>query len=105
MEAAIKERKAPKKYDPEFRRSVIEHWVGSGKTAAAVAKEFGVNTWNMRDWKRQYQPVLKAPGSGQPETIEALRMENQQLRQQLIRTTSQREILKKTLAIISEQQG
>ncbi|HEV8541084.1 MAG TPA: transposase [Verrucomicrobiae bacterium] len=62
MEEALKERKkggTPKKYDEQFRRSVVEHWAQSDKTAATVAKEFGVNIWNLRDWKRRYEPPLK----------------------------------------------
>ena len=105
MEEALKERKKsgpPKKYDEQFRRSVVEHWAQSDKTAATVAKEFGVNIWNLRDWKRRYEPPLKPVDGPQPETAEGLRLENQALRQQLARVTSQREILKKTLAIISE---
>jgi transposase-like protein len=105
MEEALKEEKKarrPRKYDEEFRRSVVEHWAESGKTAAAVSKDFGVNIWNLRDWKRRYEPAPKPPGGPQPDSVEGLRVENQALRQQLARVTSQREILKKSLAIISE---
>jgi transposase len=103
MEEAFREGKrgqTRKRYDEQFRRSVVEHWASSGKTAAVVAQEFGLNVWNLRDWKRQYDP--KVPEGAPPETIEALKIENRNLRQQLARATSQREILKKTLAIISE---
>ena len=31
----------------------------SGKTTTQVAQEFGVNVWNLRDWKRQYRLVAK----------------------------------------------
>lgn len=105
MEGSLKEEKknrTPKKHDEEFRRSVVEHWADSGKTAALVSKEFGVNIWNLRDWKRRFEPAPKPPGGPQPDSVEGLRVENQSLRQQLARVTSQREILKKSLAIISE---
>lgn len=97
-----KRSKTYKKYDEQFRRSVVDHWANSGQSALTVAKEFGINVWNLRDWKRQYEPSPKRPGGPQPDTVEGLRIENQALRQQLARATSQREILKKTLAIISE---
>jgi len=48
------ESKPRKKYTEEFKRSVIDHWRSSGKSAVQVAQEFGVNIWNLRDWKRQY---------------------------------------------------
>ena len=105
MEEALKEKRksrTPKKYDEQFRRSVVAHWAESEKTAATVAKEFGVNIWNLRDWKRRYEPPLKPVDGAPPATAEGLRLENQALRQQLARVTNQREILKKTLAIISE---
>lgn len=105
MEEALKERKKPalpKRYDDVFRRSVVEHWAASGKTGAVVAQEFGVQVWNLRDWKRRFEPKPRPPGAPSPETVEGLRVENQALRQQLARVTSQREILKKSLAIISE---
>ena len=107
MQDALNEKKdkpTPKRYDAEFRRSVIEHWLGTGKTAKVVAQEFGVQVWNLRDWKRRFAPAPPAPGAPLPETLEGLKLEIHNLRQQLVRTTSQREILKKTLAIISEAQ-
>jgi transposase-like protein len=97
-----KKARTAQKYDEQFRRSVVEHWAEGGKTAATVAKEFGVNVWNLRDWKRRYEPRPKPPGGPQSDSVEGLRLENQALRQQLARVTSQREILKKSLAIISE---
>src|ERR1041385_7071221 len=48
-----------KPYDADFKRSVVEHWVSSRQTAAQVARDFGVNIWNLRDWKRQYGPAPK----------------------------------------------
>lgn len=105
MEEALKEgkKRGPgQRHDEEFRRWVVEHWAESGKTAAVVAQEFGVNVWNLRDWKRRYEPKPKLPGGPQPSSVEGLQRENQALRQQLARVTSQREILKKSLAIISE---
>ena len=93
---------APKRYTEEFRRSVVDHWQSSGKTAKEVAQEFGVNFWNLRDWKRQYGPKAAAGDGAEPKTAEELARENQQLRRELARMTMQRDILKKTMGILSE---
>jgi transposase len=67
-----------------------------------VAEEFGIHQWNLRDWRFKFGPAPKAPDDPQPESAEELRAENRRLRQELARVTNQREILKKTLGIVSE---
>ena len=91
-----------KHYTEEFKRSVIDHWRNSGKTAAQVAQEFGINIWNLRDWKRQYGSVAKPVDAPLPKTAEEMRLEIQELRKELARVTMQRDILKKTMGILSE---
>ena len=91
-----------KKYTEEFKRSVIDHWQNSGKTTAQVAHEFGINIWNLRDWKRQYGSVAKPVDGPVPKTPEEMRLEIQELRKELARVTMQRDILKKTMGILSE---
>lgn len=91
-----------KQYTEEFRRSVVDHWQSSGKTSAQVAQEFGINIWNLRDWKRQYGSVARPVDAPLPKTAEEMRREIQQLRKELARVTMQRDILKKTMGILSE---
>ena len=94
--------KPRKKYTEEFKRSVIDHWRSSGKSAAQVAQEFGVKIWNLRDWKRQYGAVARPVDGPIPPTPEAMAQEIQQLRKELARVTMQRDILKKSMGILSE---
>lgn len=91
-----------KHYTEEFRRSVVDHLQSSGKTAAQVAQEFGVNLWNLRDWKRQYGAVARPVDGPGARNKESLLRENQQLRKELARVMMQRDILKKTMGILSE---
>jgi transposase len=91
-----------KPYSEEFKRSVVTHWMESGKSARQVAEEFGIKQWNLRDWRVKFDPERKGPEDPTPESPEALRMEVRRLRLELARVTSQREILKKTLGIVSE---
>jgi transposase-like protein len=91
-----------KRHDEEFKRSVVEHWLSSGQSAAKVARDFGVNVWNLRDWKERYAAAPKGVDDAVPESPAEMKREIQQLRKELARTIHQREILKKTLGIISE---
>jgi transposase len=92
----------PAVYTEEFKRSVVDHWCHSDKTAEEVAKDFGVKAWNVRDWRRRYGPTHKPVDAPLPQTPEELRREVQQLRKELARVTTQRDILKKTMGILSE---
>jgi transposase-like protein len=91
-----------KPYTEEFKRSVVTHWLESGKPARKVAEEFGIKQWNLRDWRFKFGPAPKVPEGAMAETPEGLRSEIRRLRLELARVTSQREILKKTLGIVSE---
>ena len=95
-------RSKPKGYTEEFRRSVVDHLLNSGKTAVEVAREFGVAPWNLRDWKRRYGPEVKPVDGPMPQSPEAMAQEIQRLRKELTRVTTQRDILKKTMGILSE---
>ena len=103
QEQRSKERKVRTRYTEEFKRSVIDHWINSGKSTAEIAQEFGVNFWNLRDWKRQYGPSVKPIDAPIPKTAEEMSREIQQLRKELARITMQRDILKKTMGILSEE--
>jgi transposase len=95
-----------KVYTEEFRRSVVDHLLSSGKSAAQVGRDFGVSDSKVRVWKARYGPQAKPPADPlppPPQSREELARENQQLRKELVRVTIQRDILKKTMAIFSEQ--
>ncbi len=89
-------------YTEEFKRSVVDHWCHSDKSAVQVAQEFGVKVWNVRDWRRQYGPTHKPVDAALPQSPEEMAREIRQLRKELARVTTQREILKKTMGILSE---
>ncbi len=91
-----------KRYTEEFKRSVIDHWQSSGKAGAEIAKEFGLPLWTLRDWKRKYTAGAKPVDAPVPQTREEMSREIQQLRRELSRVTMQRDILKKTMGILSE---
>ena len=93
----IPEIKPRKKYDRNFKQQAVTLWLSSGKSAPTVAAELGLRDKQLYEWKKTFVP---APGArlSTPELEAqnlALRRENDQLRQQ-------RDILKKTLGILSE---
>jgi transposase len=95
-------RKGRSAYTEEFKRAVVDQWCHGTKTAQQVATEFGVSVWNVRDWRRKYGPTHKPIDAPLPEKPEDLKRELQQLRKELARVTTQRDILKKTMGILSE---
>lgn len=90
--------KAPKRrHDEVFKKAAVELWINSGKPPQQIAQELGVSVWNLRDWKKRYLPA--PPASAR--TLEQAEAENRALREELQRVKNQRDILKKTLGIIS----
>jgi transposase len=94
--------KPRRQYSEEFRRSVVDHLQTSGKTITQVAHDFGVSPENLRQWKKRYGPQAKPVDAPLPKTPEALIREVQELRTELARVRMQRDILKKTIGIVSE---
>ncbi len=90
------------RYTQESKRSVVDHLLSSGKSQPQVAQEFGVKVWTLREWKRQYGAQAKPTDAPMPATPEAMKQEIEQLRQELARVRLQRDILKKTMRILSE---
>jgi transposase len=86
------------RYDESFKRSAVEHWMLSGKSARVIAEELGINEQSLRNWKQQFKAL---PAGQVANTLDALQAENRRLQRELRRAQTQRDILKKTLGIIS----
>jgi transposase-like protein len=54
MRESVKERKATKRYDEEFKRQAVELVIHSGKTQAQIARELGVSDYSLTLWKKDY---------------------------------------------------
>jgi len=91
-----------KRYDEAFKRSAVEHWMVSGKSARLIADELGINQQNLHKWKQKFKTLPAGQVAG---TLEAMQAENRRLQRELHRVVQQRDILKKTLGIISEPPG
>lgn len=97
--------KIRRKFDQTFKREAVQNWLGSGKSAEVVAQELGVHANRLYAWKKRFAPA-DAGGRGSAGAkpgsladlqarLEAAERENRHLREQ-------RDILKKTLGILSE---
>lgn len=84
-----------KRYDEAFKRQAVEHWIKSGKNGTQIAAELGISYPSLKDWKRRYV------GDATPARAD-LEAENRALKAELARVREQRDILKKTLGILSE---
>lgn len=84
-------------YDVEFKKQAVQMVLTSGRPLTQIARELGVSPWNLRDWRKRLQPQL----AQQPETLEAMRLRLAQLERDNLQLRQQRDILKKTLGIIS----
>jgi len=91
-----------KRYDEAFKRSTVEHWLISGKSGRQVAAELGVNAQTLQYWRKQFKALPAGQVAG---TLDQLQAENRRLQRELHRVVQQRDILKKTLGIISEPPG
>jgi len=88
-----------KRYDESFKRSAVELWLQGGKSAATLAAELGICCQSLTLWKKRLA-ALPATGPGQ-RSREQLEEENRRLRREVHHLAQQRDILKKTLGIIS----
>lgn len=94
----IPSRTSRKRYDEAFKRSAVQHWQSSGKSAAQVGRELGLNGQTLQQWKKRWG--AEAPAMGL-HTVAELEAENRRLRRELHHVVQQRDILKKTLGILS----
>ena len=97
-----------KTYTEEFRRDAVEMLKSSGRPAAQVARELGINVNSLRTWRDRIgrsgsTSLSAADGKAQAgasaedllDEIKRLRKENEYLKRQ-------REILKKAASILAE---
>jgi transposase-like protein len=88
------ETKPRRKFAAAFKRDAVALWVTSGKSAREIAAE-GILEKQLYQWKKAHAPASPATKDQMVEELASLRRENVLLRQQ-------RDILKKTLGILSE---
>ena len=98
--------KTRRKFDETFKREALNNWLASGKSADVIGQELGVTSSRLYAWKQRFAPGPAGGGEAGPgakparyaelqSQLEESQRENRHLREQ-------RDILKKTLGILSE---
>ena len=90
-------------YTAEYKREALELWRSSGRSAAKVASELGIRPALLYRWAHAERvPDAAGKGAKSSRGIEELEAENRRLREENTKLLEQREILKKSLGILSE---
>ena len=94
-----------RKFDETFKREAVNNWISSGKAAAVIAQELGLKVERLYSWRKLFAPAPaggRAGAGAKPGScadiqsqLDVALAENRHLREQ-------RDILKKTLGILSE---
>ena len=91
------------RYTEEYKQEALELWRNSGRSAAKVAAELGIRAPLLYRWarpKRQADQSKAELSAGQ--SVEQLEAEIRRLRAENAKLLEQREVLKKSLGILSE---
>ena len=93
------------KYDETFRQDAVRCWLNSGKPAHVVAADLGIKAERLDHWNSQLpSPAVQAAQGSLPKNPSNadLRSQLDAALKELRRVSEQRDILKKTLGILSE---
>ena len=87
------------RYTDQYKQEALELWRRSGRSAAKVAAELGIRPPLLYRWA-QTERVSDPPKPRR--SVEELEAENRHLRAENAKLLDQREVLKKSLGILSE---
>ena len=90
-------------YTEEYKQEALELWRASGRSAATVASELGIRPALLYRWAGLERVANRSHRARKPErNVEALEAEIRRLRAENAKLLEQREVLKKSLGILSE---
>jgi len=92
------------RYTSEYKEEALALWRKSGRTAATVAAELGIRAPLLYRWAKAQR---QAPAHGgvalpKPARMEEMQAEIRRLSEENAKLLEQREVLKKSLGILSE---
>ena len=92
------------RYSDEYKEQALQLWRASGRSAAKVAAELGIRPPLLYRWARTERPLTNTspPGQRRLRSVEELEAEIRRLREENAKLLEQREVLKKSLGILSE---
>jgi transposase len=96
-----------KRYSKEFKDEAVRLLLTSGKTAAELGRELGVTGMTLGTWREEAIAHGDSPVEAKPDGVRiaysVLKLENARLKKELEIARQQRDILKKSLGILSEE--
>jgi len=91
------------RYSEEYKQEELELWRNSGRSAAKVAAELGITAPLLYRWARPNRQSNSSPSESKSKrSVEELESEIRRLRAENAKLLEQREVLKKSLGILSE---
>ena len=96
--------KPRRSFDETFKREALQNWLASGKSAEVVAQELGVTSSRLYAWKQRFAPAGASEAQAGAKRCSAADLQTQldEARREIRHLREQRDILKKTLGILSE---
>jgi transposase len=91
-----------RKFDQTFKREAVQNWLNSGKSAAVVGEELGINANLLYAWRKLVPAGAAARAAAKPGSVADLQSQLEAAHRELRHTREQVIILKKTLGILSE---
>ena len=87
-----------KNYSKEFKEDAVKLLRSSGKPCTHIANDLGVSESALRKWNIQFDEDNAFPGKGNPRDKEIY-----ELKKEIRNLKEEREILKKAMAIFSQE--
>ena len=97
--------KVRRKFDKTFKREAVLNWLQSGKSAEVIAQELGLRANRLYAWKKRFAPADaggRAAAGAKPGSPADLQARLDAALREVRHLREQRDILKKTLGILSE---
>src|SRR5712691_327260 len=97
--------KSRRKFDETFKREAVNNWLASGKSVAVIAKELGLAANRLYAWRNRFGPADiggRTATGAKPGSPADLQAQLDAALREVRHLREQRDILKKTLGIISE---
>lgn len=92
-----------RKFDETFKREAVQNWLNSGKSAAVVGEELGINANLLYAWRKLVPAVAGGRATAaKPGSVADLQGQLEAAQRELRHVKEQCTILKKTLGILSE---
>jgi transposase-like protein len=94
-----------RKFDEMFKREAVQNWLSSGKSAETIGKELGILPNRLYAWRKRFAPADaggRAAAGAKPGSVADLQSQLENALRENRHLREQRDILKKTLGILSE---